>query len=258
MEIFYKKKRISNKTEWKEAFRRAYTEKGQTDKWKDGRSAERLADDFFQETPECFSSGEKTIRNMISFFTKCEKVNLDSAQIEYLSKFDSHNNPRQQDLAIWGAVNDTPLFVGLEAKVDEPFDNRSIEKARQAAKISPTATDRISLLVEDFLKGIPEEEYNSFRYQLLFYLAGSLREPSAEIIFMPVIVYVKGSVDYHEENAAKNKRDYQQFMEKLFKPMPVPKNNEIELAYEQDFETWDCERAKRIHRKVYSCYIVKR
>ena len=46
-------------------------------------------------------------------------------------------------------------------------------------------------LKDDFLKGIDESDFKEFRYQLLYYLAGSFRE-EADIIIMPVFAYNSG------------------------------------------------------------------
>lgn len=253
MKYYYKKKEIRNKSEWEAAFRAAYSNKKNTP-WEVGYSAERLADDFINTTP---SSGEQTIVNMIHFFFgKDKSVYLDHANLEHLSKFDSYSHPRQQDLGIWGEVDKTPFFIGVEAKVNESFGSNDMAKQSIEAQKTPSNKDRYDKLVEDFLSKYNPEEYSSLRYQLLHYLAGSLREPNCSIIFMPVVVYVNKSV-YNKTDGEKNKQAYKDFMDLLFSKVDVPENNEIKLAYKQEFKTWNRERTMLVTKQVYSCYIQK-
>lgn len=250
---YYYKKEIRNKAEWEDAFRAAYGNKKDAP-WEVGYSGERLADDFINTTP---SSGERTIINMIRFFLGQDKcLNLDHAEIEHLSKFDFHRHPRQQDLGIWGEVEKTPFFVGVEAKVNEPFGNNDLAKQSIEAQKTQSNKDRYDRLIEDFLSKYNPGDYNGLRYQLLHYLAGSFREPDCGIIFMPVIVYVNNSV-YNKTDGEINKQAYEDFMNLLFTKVNVPQDNEIKLAYKQVFTTWNLERTKHVTKQVYSCYIQK-
>ena len=250
---YYYKKEIKNKSEWEAAFRAAYGNKKDAP-WEVGYSGERLADDFINTTP---SSGEKTIVDMIHFFLgKNKSVYCDHAEIEHLSKFDFHRHPRQQDLGIWGEVDKTSFFVGVEAKVNESFGNNDLAKQSIEAKKTPSNKDRYDKLVEDFLSKFDPAEYSGLRYQLLHYLAGSLREPNCDIIFMPVVVYVNKSV-YNKTEGEKNKQAYEDFMNLLFTKVDVPQDNEIKLAYKQEFTTWNLERTELVTKQVYSCYIQK-
>lgn len=250
---YYYKNEIRNKSEWEAAFRAAYGDKKDAP-WEVGYSGERLAEDFINTTP---SSGEQSIVNMIHFFLGQDKsVYLDHAKIEHLSKFDFHRHPRQQDLGIWGEVDKKPFFVGVEAKVNEPFGNNDLAKQSIEARKTPSNKDRYDKLVVDFLSKFDPAEYSGLRYQLLHYLAGSLREPNCDIIFMPVVVYVNKSV-YNKTEGEKNKQAYENFMNVLFSKVDVPQGSEKKLAYKQEFTTWNLERTKLVTKQVYSCYIQK-
>ena len=243
MRYFYKDKEIFSKEDWKRAFCESYSGKDDDKHWKVGRSGERLAEDFKGVN----ASGEETIVVMVKRLIGAEKVTLDIAKIEHASVFDKYPRPRIQDLAIWGNGDGKKFVVGIEAKVDEPFGSVSLaQQRRNVEKMikSGTPTDagkRLDGLIKDFLKG-DEKGNDNLRYQLLYYLAGSFREPDADIVFMPVIVY-KSDL-YDEAKGAQNHMAYSEFMGTLLDRIG-------EDAYYKQL-TID-----GITKDVYSCYIVK-
>ena len=114
---------------------------------------------------------------------------------------------------------------------------------------------RLDKLVSDFLEG-DEIKYGKLRYQLLYYLAGSFRE-SAEVIFMPVIVYKTTGVDYHESKGAANQREYKRFMENLgFKEVREMISGDTVMAY-HNFVCAPDFNGMLVQKDVFSCYIVK-
>ncbi len=249
MRYLYKnKKEINSKKEWKEAFCSAYSGKSDDYHWKEGRSGERLAEDFKGENAQ----GENNMVNMVKLFLNTDDVVLEIAKIEHPSVFDSYPRPRMQDLAIWGSANGKKIFIGIEAKVDESFGSKSISQQRKYVSNLKTPTEadkRLDGLIRDFLNG--EEDVNGeLPYQLLYYLAGSFREPNVDIIFMPVIVYKSNS--YSEEKGNKNHDAYLSFMEALkFDKKHSFEGDEIQDAYYKRLTV------NGISKDVYSCYIVK-
>lgn len=251
MRYCFKNDEIHNKAEWKRSFCAAYNSDGDDIPWKEGRSGERLAEDFVGAKP----NGEFTMKDMVKRFLKTDDITLDIAKIEHASVFDEFPRPRRQDLAIWGKVQGKDLFIGVEAKVDESFGSTTIKAQRNYVNklkkegVSTQADQRLDKLIRDFLSG-DEESNGGLRYQLLYYLAGSVREHDSEMIFMPVIVYKS---DLYNDNKGKHNRDaYKAFMEKLgfsFRPEVVDKN--FELAYYKRLNV------DGVYKDVYSCYIVK-
>ena len=195
---------------------------------------------------------------MVSSFLGTDDINLEYAHIEHSSIFDSYSNPRKQDLAIWGKAAGRRIFIGIEAKVDEAFGSNSVseqEKYVQGLLESNTSTEadkRLDELKRDFLSGVDKNEYQKIRYQLLFYLAGSLREPDSDVVFMPVIVYKsrgKKFKAYSDSKGKENFKAYEDFMKLLgFIRREDLEDDERIRAYE-NLNSWD--------KKVYSCYIVK-
>lgn len=263
MKFYYKKTEITNKEEWKNAFCNAYNSKGKDVHWKDGRSGECLAEDFIGEKP----NGESSMIEMVQRFLKIKEnnISLNKAKIEHASKFDEHPRPRMQDLAIWGTSGSKNIFIGVEAKVDEPFGSKSINQQRTYVKnlkknhTKTEAGNRLEELVDDYLQG-DENKCGKLRYQLLYYLAGSFCE-DADIIFMPVIVYESRGImfnQYSQKKADINKNAYKNFMEKLgFVPRKDVINGQIKMAYYKQVSVKHKNHSKQTVKDVYSCYIVK-
>lgn len=77
MKYYYKEKEIASKEQWKKAFCESYNSKEDDKHWQDGRSGERLAEDFIGKEP----GGEATIIEMIRRFLGSNKIKLDKASI---------------------------------------------------------------------------------------------------------------------------------------------------------------------------------
>lgn len=256
MKYFYKEKEIHSKTEWKNAFCESYNSTGDDKHWKVGRSAECLAEDFIGNKPQ----GESSMIEMIKRFLNVKNISLENAKIEYASVFDEYQRPRIQDLAIWGQADNKKIFVGIEAKVDEPFGSKSIAQQRKYVNglilkgTQTKADERLNNLVADYLNN-DEKKHGNLRYQLLYYLAGSFCTKDTEIIFMPIIVYKsRGKLlnEYVDAKGKINKEAYKQFMTELgFTSMDEVVGEQIELAYHKKVS------ANGVEKDVYSCYITK-
>ena len=106
LKIKNKKNRVlTSIKEWEKGF--VEVDKGH---WEEGRSAERLANDFTNGNP---SSGESSLRQMLSLFLGTDDIIWKEAYIEHGSVFDSYSRPRMQDLAIWGEADRKSFFIGV-------------------------------------------------------------------------------------------------------------------------------------------------
>ena len=244
MKFYYENQEIRSKSEWEASFPKK--------QWKKDHSAEQLAEDFMGVD----ASGESTIVEIIRTLLNTDDIILDSAIIEYGSRFDSFNRPRMQDLAIWGNAGGHSIFVGIEAKVDERFGSKSLSQQRTFVNSlikKGTSTDagkRLDALVLNYLNN-EETKNGALRYQLLYYLAGSFMERQADLIIMPVIVYSR-SIYYSNRRGSINMSDYRSFMDALgFEPIVGITDSVIELAYYKKMS------ACGMTKDVYSCYIVK-
>ena len=107
--------------QWETAFR-VHDSKKDVDHWKIGFSAQSLAEDFM-----CFD-GELMLQQMIEQFTGEHIEGTPIAMIEHGSPFDAYKRPRMQDLAVKGKLtNGKSFFIGVEAKVHEPFGSMTLK-----------------------------------------------------------------------------------------------------------------------------------
>lgn len=210
MDLTFKNVPINSYEDWENEFKKRHKEDNQ---WVVGNSEEALAR-FIMKYDGMISIGytineifkELGIRDNVAFF--------DHAEIEHASKFDEFKNPRKQDLGVWGETkNVKKLFIGIEAKVNEPFGNtisKALQDAKEYLKNHPNskAVTRINNLTRDYL-GCTPEEVGDLRYQLLYSLAGTACE-EADIRFMFPITFIT-----NEYKSDKHEEDYNEFMKKV-------------------------------------------
>jgi len=183
--------RVANMADW---------EKSVTKKdWKPYRSAHALAGFVLNE------EGAEKIRRAVSAILN-EPVCFNLATPELAIQFDKYGGPRYHDLGIYGKTErGSTVFVGVEAKVDEPFGN-SVKKRFKGA--SPTAKQRIKgLWKQHALKSKIEE--SDIRYQLLYSTAGTV-DAGADISVFFVMAFQ--TCLYDEKMGERNYRDYMHFM----------------------------------------------
>ena len=121
------------------------------------------------------------------------------------------------DLAIFGRTDSGQgLFVGIEAKVDEPFgatvrESYLAAKAKQIAGKSTNAPECIESLLKLHFADTDPGMFN-VRYQLLYATVGTLAA-GADISVLYVIVFKTPL--YSETGGAENYRDYVEFLGKV-------------------------------------------
>ncbi|MBM9514417.1 DUF6946 family protein [Desulfogranum marinum] len=178
--------------------------------WKKGRSAYSAAEFIIHQ------DGARTIRNRVAE-ALCHNLKIELVVPEYEVRFDELGRGRVHDIALFGtADNGKTVFIGVEAKVDEPFgalvkDSYLNSKAKQIIGTSTNAPERIEkLLAMHFHK--PDSSMFDIRYQLLYATAGTIAE-GADISVLFVIVFKTAL--YNERIAAENYQDYINFMQKV-------------------------------------------
>lgn len=214
-----KKQLIVDLESWKTAF----IEVDKENNWKEGRSACTLAKYF--TTPNIEES--YGIKKIEEYFEALGFSNprFESAEIEHPSPFDEYSGPRMQDLVIWGESEKGRVLTCIEAKVDEKFRNEVLNQAYKNAKQdkikypNSNAQKRIEKLCDKYLnvsaESINSEDENNIRYQLLYYLAGSICEAKeyGNVVFMPIMVFKTNK--YNETEGKRNREDYEQFRKAL-------------------------------------------
>ena len=138
---------------------------------------------------------------------------------EYAARFDGYQGPARLDLGISARTGSgQSLFVGLEAKVDEPFGSETVvERYLQALEtLRGNPRSRAAARVEELLSryfGDREEpgqsKFAGIGYQLLTAAAGTVAV-GAELSVLYVVVFK--NMEYEEEKGIANRIDYDAFM----------------------------------------------
>lgn len=206
---------IVDHASWEKAFLEVDDQKH----WKTGRSACSLAV-FFSSPNVSNSQGCQLIKDYLkSIGFDC--VQFEKAEIEHESRFDKYQGKgRMQDLSIWAKSSNGLISINIEAKVDETFDETITEKyiiAKNHVLSNPRSKQKIRL-EEICKKFYPQKEISdlsAIRYQLLYYLAGSIEEAKKinGIAYLPIMVF--HTEDFDEKKGEYNKEDYYSFIKSL-------------------------------------------
>ena len=206
-----------------ESWKTAFIEVDKENNWKEGRSACTLAKYF--TTPNIEESyGIKKIKEYFEALG-FSNPKFEYAEIEHPSPFDEYSGPRMQDLVIKGESEKGRILACIEAKVDEKFGNEVLNQAYKNAKQkfekdpNSNAQKRIEELCKKYLnvsaESINSEDENNIRYQLLYYLAGSICEAKeyGNVVFMPIMVFKTD--EYNKTEGDRNREDYERFINAL-------------------------------------------
>lgn len=228
MEIRNKNKvRLDTLEHWKEGFIDV-DDKGEQH-WEPGYSAHSLGL-FFTE-----GEGQKWLDDFLLSILGCP-VKYTAAEIEHESKLDTFRGKhRMQDLAVWGTCPDgRTVFIGIEAKVLEPFGNYSVRDEYEAALLykqnvneRSKKPNRVVRIVAELFPGKTpyDEPVCNLRYQLMHYLLGSLKEGAnieesgksikdrkrADVVILPILVFDTSHYRTDEEKARRNRQDFEDF-----------------------------------------------
>lgn len=197
------------KIESMEAWAKLYDSPRSAHQWKQFRSAYSVAEFILNRR------GGAALQTRVGEALG-EPVELERAAPEFEVRFDQFGRGRMHDLGIFGqTASGKSLFVGVEAKVDEPFGALAREaylsaKARQIAGESTNAPERIEKLLKLHFRE-PDPSMFEVRYQLLYATAGTLAA-AADVSVLYIVVFKTPL--YNETIAAENYRDYAYFMAK--------------------------------------------
>ncbi len=206
MKIEYRNLEIKNIDDWKNA---AFTSGKKRKHWKKYRSSYSLADFILNR------NGISRLETMLSDALQT-KVVLDKAEIEYEVRFDEFGHGREHDLGIWGKTeSNQSIFIGLEAKVDEPFGD-TVATVYHKAKVnelngkSTNAPERIENLLKENLNRVTEEDFN-LRYQFLYSTVGTISDANINVL----LILIFKTEEYNFEKGCDNKKDFYTFMRRI-------------------------------------------
>lgn len=185
--------------------------KGKKEKqWKPERSAQSLAKFMLH------NDGAVFIENLIAGLLD-EQVTLSYGLPEMEQKFDRYGHGREHDLGVFGeTASGKKIFIGLEAKVDETFDELIVDrylrtKSNELNGESTNAPKRIEELLKRQFNKVSSKHFQ-LRYQLLHATVGTLAVEADISIFL-VIVFKTD--DYNHSKGKKNHNDYMRFVKSL-------------------------------------------
>lgn len=199
--------------------------------WVEGRSAYSLADFILNR------NGVAYLESRISSFLS-QPVRLEQGEPEYAAKVDRYGGPARLDIGISGqTASGESLFVGVEAKVDEPFGSETVceryQEAVEYLKSNPRsrAAARVEELLSRYLADTDEPCESRFAdvgYQLLTASAGTVAS-EADISVFYVMVFKTRL--YNGEKGEENRLDYEKFIN-LVGGECLMRDNEVCLAHE--------------------------
>ena len=180
--------------------------------WKEGRSAYSLADFILNRNGT--SHLESRISSLLS-----QPVVLKRGTPEYAAKFDQYGGPARLDIGIFGhTASGESVFVGLEAKVDEPFGSETVcERYQEAVEYLNSnprskAASRVKELLSRYLADTDEpceSKFANVGYQLLTATAGTVASEADRTI---LYVAVFKTHLYNLEKGEENRLDYENFI----------------------------------------------
>ena len=178
--------------------------------WKPGRSAHSIADFVVNQR-----GADKLQQRVSSVLGK--PVDFHKLTPECEIRFDRYGRGRVHDLGIWGeTASSKSLFVGVEAKVDETFNEYVGDAWRKANQerdrgISTRKPERIRELCARFKGGPGISVDSDISYQLLYGTAGTV-DAGADVSVFYVAVFQTGA--YDASVGAANHQDYLRFIER--------------------------------------------
>ena len=189
--------------------------------WKEGRSACSLARYFLsgRAEPEIVA----TLNGLLAGEGDAVEC-LERGEIECLCPFDTYRNPRRQDMGIWGRTkNGRRFFVGVEAKVDEPFSDDTLGSAMKKAgktkieKPESHALDRIQGLCDWFGVSPDDETVRDLRYQLFYFTKGTADVADIDIRILLLLTF--RTSEYDTGKGEGNAADWKAFLDRFFVPV---------------------------------------
>ena len=202
--------------------------------WEPGYSAYSLGV-FFTS-----GKGEKWLAELSNIMLG-DSIIWDEAIIEHESKLDGFGGRhRMQDLALWGTLpNKQKVFMGIEAKVLEPFGNYALRdeydvavKYKEVKNHNSNKPKRVIQITEFLFPGKTpyDKAICDLRYQLMHYFQASIKEASSysesrrslnrrksrsDIVILPILVFKTEHFLSNPEKANRNEEDYIAFCNSL-------------------------------------------
>lgn len=183
--------------------------------WKPCRSAYSLAEYMMQH------DGFNQVIKMASNAIGDSITAIDTATIEDQVAFDAFYHKREHDLTIVAqTASKKSVFIGIEAKVDEPFGNDTVENYRTDSVIK-NSNSKVPERISDLRKYVPQEtsdaDFGKLRYQLLTATAGTLcaKDNNNDYDYYIFMVLVFKTKSYDQDRGDENKKDFNSYIDAM-------------------------------------------
>lgn len=218
---------ISSITDWGNLF---LNNPAKVKHWKVGRSAYELADLILNK------NGEHLLLNVISNALG-EKVSFEMAIPELVTRFDKYNHGREHDLGIWGTTDSgKSIFVGIEAKVDELFNNKISEsyliaKTKELKGEKTNAPKRIEKLIERSFENVQRKHWN-LMYQLFYTLFGTIDSKNNGVtVDLPIMLVLVFKTNLYDDKKGKeNYKEYKNFINEFLPEKIKSEQQNLEIS----------------------------
>lgn len=209
MEIKYYRKNgvIKTYADWEQVFTTAKPKD-----WEVGRSAQSLA--AFMMKKDGFACVKSLVGEAIGKpIDEIEKVT-----IEGRVAFDNYNHSREHDLAVVARTeSNQSVFIGVEAKVDEPFGSKTINQYETDAlkkNKNTTVPARIKGL-KDYFPKADDDVFQNLQYQLATATAGTLcakTDNNSDFDYYVFMVLVFETNLYNPKKGNENRKAFESFI----------------------------------------------
>lgn len=145
--------------------------------WVDGYSAKETAKFWLQQ-----KEFPQEILNRLKYIEGIENFNADILTPELQTTFDKYRNGRNHDVGVYGKSGNKKIFIGIESKVAEPFDNKTVGQYLQLGmmkrwkNISTEMPERVEGLCKMFRDYKKIDFIFDLKYQLIQATAGVVAE----------------------------------------------------------------------------------
>jgi len=145
-----------------------------------------------------------------------ENLNFDYATPEVAAKFDEYKSPRKNDLCVYATNRNRNVLISIEGKSDESFGERVFAEEWIRSineKIQTANSKKINRIIELYQRFNQDSNVLSLRYQLTYWLAGTIDEAvRSKIDTVFLIVQEFHSEKTKEKKIAKNQSDLNYFV----------------------------------------------
>ncbi len=177
--------------------------KGEAKQWKCTRSAMELARYITDNTGVLPDAIKKAIE-----ITDEPTDQVFAWAAEYVTRLVGRGEGRNHDMAIFG----DDLFIGIEAKADEPFDKKATQWLKDGGDNKRNRLNDLCKIA--FGKDYNEEEFGEIRYQLLSAFGGTVREAVKRVNKKALLLVLVFSNGKESKNFVRNNNDLDAFIDK--------------------------------------------